>query len=622
VTPPLKPHDFDLADDSIMIRRMDGTINSWSKGAEKLYGWGKTEAQGRISHRLLQTIFPQPLAEIESELVRHGVWEGRLVHTTRDGDRLVVASRWILDREEQSGAILEVNRLLTSAETDLVAPSQADPRETRQPAAASTDPWAKANNFLAKISTGILAGGAFCCLLTLLFFLYHYQWTGERQFTSFTGVVVYQLLPALLAGFLVAALWLPPRFRLKLAMLLLSTGISVGVAEVALTLWSSLPTVQVRQDFVARAAAARKTGVPFDSRTKWEVVTDLRRKGIEAAPTVWVGMHAQIWASGAKLFPIGGVSKQATILCNEGGAYTIYESDEHGFHNPRGLWSTRVEVAALGDSFVQGFCVSSEKNFVALIGDQYPAALNLGMAGQGPLTTLATLQEYVRAVKPRVVLWFYYEGNDLVNLKWEAQQPVLMRYLRDDFNQGLLSRQAEIDHALAALMKTEMEGGELSKQLTQMSEYLSDSKRVVSLLQSAASLNHMRRAFGLVSGAPPADQALGVRNRHYTDDARDLFPRVMAQAQATVAEWDGKLYFVYLPEGSINQEITTQDREEVLGVVRRLQIPIINVQQAFRAHEDPLSLFPFRMAGHYNEAGHQLVAAEVLRSLSQSNVGR
>jgi len=96
----------------------------------------------------------------------------------------------------------------------------------------------------------------------------------------------------------------------------------------------------------------------------------------------------------------------------------------------------------------------------------------------------------------------------------------------------------------------------------------------------------------------------------------------MAQAQTTVAEWGGRLYFVYLPEWAPDQQIAREDREEVLGVVRSLHIPIIDVQQAFRRHEDPSSLFPFRMVGHYNEAGHQLVAAEVLRSLGQSNVVR
>ena len=90
---------FELANDSVMTRTMEGIINFWNHSAEELYGWRKEEAIGKFSHDLLQTQFPKPLEEIESELVRNGRWEGKLVHTTRDGGRVVVESRWCLDPE-------------------------------------------------------------------------------------------------------------------------------------------------------------------------------------------------------------------------------------------------------------------------------------------------------------------------------------------------------------------------------------------------------------------------------------------------------------------------------------------------------------------------------------------
>jgi PAS domain S-box-containing protein len=63
----------------------------------------------------MRTVFPAPLAEIESELRRTGEWEGELVHTTRDGARVVVASRWSLQRDElaRPAGVLETNNDVT-----------------------------------------------------------------------------------------------------------------------------------------------------------------------------------------------------------------------------------------------------------------------------------------------------------------------------------------------------------------------------------------------------------------------------------------------------------------------------------------------------------------------------
>ena len=100
---------FDLVNDSVMTRTIDGKINFWNRRAEQLYGWRKEEAIGKVSHDLLQTQFPKPLAEIKSELVQNGRWEGKLLHTTRDGGRVTVESRWALDLKGQSRQVVEIN---------------------------------------------------------------------------------------------------------------------------------------------------------------------------------------------------------------------------------------------------------------------------------------------------------------------------------------------------------------------------------------------------------------------------------------------------------------------------------------------------------------------------------
>jgi PAS domain S-box-containing protein len=103
---------LELTHDAILVRSLEGKILYWNRGAERMYGWQKEEARGKMTHALLQTEFPQPLAEIEKELLERGYWEGELIHTLRNGSVITVSSRWAL-RTDPSGkplAVLESNR--------------------------------------------------------------------------------------------------------------------------------------------------------------------------------------------------------------------------------------------------------------------------------------------------------------------------------------------------------------------------------------------------------------------------------------------------------------------------------------------------------------------------------
>ena len=104
---------LDLA--PVLIRDIGGRIIFWNSGAEQMYGWSSEEAMGQTTHSLLKIEFPRPLEEIKARLFADGHWEGELVHTKRSGERIVVASHWVLHKNDhdEPKAILEVNNDIT-----------------------------------------------------------------------------------------------------------------------------------------------------------------------------------------------------------------------------------------------------------------------------------------------------------------------------------------------------------------------------------------------------------------------------------------------------------------------------------------------------------------------------
>jgi formate hydrogenlyase transcriptional activator len=106
---------LELAHDSIIVRDLDDRITFWNRGAEQKYGWSRQDALGKVTHSFLQTKFPQPFAEIDRLLRQTHYWEGELVHTTKAGKQVTVASRWVLQTDAQGSpnSIFEISNDIT-----------------------------------------------------------------------------------------------------------------------------------------------------------------------------------------------------------------------------------------------------------------------------------------------------------------------------------------------------------------------------------------------------------------------------------------------------------------------------------------------------------------------------
>ena len=75
----------------------------------------------RLRPTFCSSIYPSSIESLKEEIVRVGRWEGELTQTRRDGETIVVSSRWALQRDEngQPAAVLQIN-------TDITERKQAD----------------------------------------------------------------------------------------------------------------------------------------------------------------------------------------------------------------------------------------------------------------------------------------------------------------------------------------------------------------------------------------------------------------------------------------------------------------------------------------------------------------
>jgi lysophospholipase L1-like esterase len=474
---------------------------------------------------------------------------------------------------------------------------------------------------IGRVADVVLVGGGASCLAFALYNLLRHGWAWHYGFLVGAGGALLALLRTkqtarLNAAILAVSLLLP----IYLTELVLASGV-VSHLRFDANDWLNFPSDFNPQAAMERMQAGKLTGPKYDTRTRLEVVTDLRREGIRAYPLIFPEVMFKTGGSSdirslftineQEVLPLAGLANTPTVFCNESGEYIVYESDRYGFHNPPNVWRAPVQFAALGDSFTHGACVRSDHGFVALIRRRHPSTVNLGMNGNGPLSMLATLREFGPSLRPRTVLWVYFEGNDSRDLDGrEKHSPLLMKYLDPSFSQGLMQRQQEIDHVLQAYLDEAIRSNAYAYDAEQFLKLHFLRKSVATLMKKRPPVN------GVAAEVVETLQRFGAPLQ---EADRALFRRILTEANRLVASWGGQIYFVYLPtwERFRLPDLASKDRDAVLNLVKELGMRLIDLNPIFEQHPDPLSLFPTRRYAHYNDAGHALVAQEILRHLPE-----
>ncbi|MBD2096358.1 PAS domain-containing protein [Trichocoleus sp. FACHB-591] len=91
---------LDQSQDAILVLNLENRILFWNSSATRLFGWTGTEAVGCYIDELLFEAFSPQLCQAQTSVVEQGEWQGELHHRAKDGQPVMVDSRWTLIHDQ------------------------------------------------------------------------------------------------------------------------------------------------------------------------------------------------------------------------------------------------------------------------------------------------------------------------------------------------------------------------------------------------------------------------------------------------------------------------------------------------------------------------------------------
>ncbi|MBL8840316.1 MAG: SGNH/GDSL hydrolase family protein [Planctomycetes bacterium] len=279
--------------------------------------------------------------------------------------------------------------------------------------------------------------------------------------------------------------------------------------------------------------------------------------------------------------------------------------DGRGYRNRAAL--ERADVAVVGDSFVEAALLPDAELFT----ERLSAALgkpvaNLGVGGYGPQQELVVLRRHALPLEPRVVYWLFFEGNDLADAaRFEsdrAEMAALLDQKAGHFMRSLTASLVGLAGCLAAPRQQRDEAKARAQSGTLAIAGPDHGKRLYfpypAAPLSAVDEQALAKVEGLLREAGAATRAAGAelvvvlvpeKFRIYGD-------RCDYEADATAATWR-----------------TSDLPERMATFAAREGLALLDLAAALRAEAERGELLYFVDDGHWNGAGHAVVARELAR---------
>ena len=343
-----------------------------------------------------------------------------------------------------------------------------------------------------------------------------------------------------------------------------------------ITIYSSYKNIKIKENL-----HNKKYNTKYDKRSLIEYFKFRKKTNKEIKVAVYPDSSNR--KKNIDIFPLSGISKKETILCNENGYFVSYESDRYGFNNQDSEWDKNIiEYLILGDSLVHGFCVKQKNNMTSILKKiSNKSAINLSYGGNGPLIEYASLKEFTPQ-NVKKIIWTYSEWNDLIDINFEYSNSILNKYYyNSDYSQNLKQKQNIIDDM----------GNKLT--LKSVSNYNS--------LKNFIFLNNLRFL-------------ISKKTKIYIPEKNFLIlENILIKFINFSRENNSIPYFVYIPSyNTFVDEINKTNYLKVKKIINKLDIEFIDIRNEII--EDKINiqdLFPYKLPGHYSEIGYEYITKKI-----------
>lgn len=215
-----------------------------------------------------------------------------------------------------------------------------------------------------------------------------------------------------------------------------------------------------KQYSLEKKSKLQEKSIFFDRRSRYQYIRDAYfEKGEILYPSISPGYFMRRIVI-KDFLPLSDMSRKNLLYCNESGKYIKYLSNDYGFRSnfsAKQLKNRRIIARnedksinlkqafwLLGDSFVQGGCVSNESTFENTIIKKFPNSevFSFGRGGTSVGIQLAIFKEYIADYLSQndIVFIFHYPSNDFYEVKAESKNKIINSYFDSDrFSQNLIS---------------------------------------------------------------------------------------------------------------------------------------------------------------------------------------